>query len=70
MNPPSKSSRFGLSVNMCFDIYVTPADKTVWYELSAQAVEMKTAVVGIGVPATAVWLSLFSCEAKLEYHRK
>jgi len=55
---------------MCFDIYVTPADKTVWYELSAQAVEMKTAVVGIGVPATAVWLSLFSCEAKLEYHRK
>lgn len=38
---------------MCFDIYVTPADKTVWYELSAQAVEMKTAVVGMGVPATA-----------------
>lgn len=30
-----------------------PADKTVRYELPAQAVEMKTAVVGMVVPATA-----------------
>ena len=30
-----------------------PADKTVRYKLPAQAVEMKTAVVGMVVPATA-----------------
>lgn len=46
-----------------------PADKAVWYELPAQAVEMKTAVVGMVVPATAAlafFIQLFSLSVKAE----